>query len=49
MALLIAKKIDLVDKSAKNKRGICGYFKISRNNYDYYFIEAPTIKHFSMS
>ena len=37
------KKIEIINKKAKNKRGITGYFKISNNNYDYRFIEAPRV------
>ena len=41
MALALTKIIDLVDKKAKGNRGITGYFKISKNDYAYEFIESP--------
>ena len=48
MALPLTKIIDLVDKKAKGKQGITGYFKISKNDYAYEFIESPGPKNISV-
>jgi hypothetical protein len=39
--LRLTKKIELTEKASKGKKGIRGFFKISKHNYDYMFIENP--------
>lgn len=41
MNLPLIKKMKLIDKINKGKRGISGYMKITKNNYDYFFISSP--------
>jgi hypothetical protein len=42
--LRLSKKIELIEKASKTKKGIRGFFKTSKHTYDYMFIEHPKFK-----